>query len=720
MNVLFVCTARSWGGNEKWSLMAIRELESRGHRVHLVARKASIWQGKLADSQIHEHFFLHYLNPWSYIHGGLLLQRLGIDRVLSTKRAEYVVYGVLSRLFHIRHLIRLGIVREIDTAFKRWVYGRLNDGIVVNAKRIRTTLNKCSTIHSDRVKVIYNGIPDPPAETKSDFSIDPLRIVSVGLLQPRKGFHRLIKAVSLLPPELSERIELTILGEGEQRTELEARICELGLQGRVSLPGFSSDVSSELRKASLFVLVSNNEGLSNALLEALSHGLPVLTTDSGGTGEVLTDGEDCILTDGSPEDIAAKLQSVLAGSINLSCLSARACKTAVDTFSLTRMGDELEAFLLGDVRLRILHLLPELRPGGGPINTLRFMRASHKEAEHYAAASCVDPRLYEEYRSHTRQTWDIDLTRVSLRSLFWLLRIVRQINPDVVQGSGKAGSFYGTVLRICTFRRFKFYLTLRGFKVKYSGFKKLFYILFEKFTAFVADGIICVSPSEREYYRNMVQPNPRKILLIPNGIDVTRREPPEDIAAAIARFKVNIVSLSRTTPQKDLVAMLNAFEKVAVLRPDSALHIIGGLSHGEERYERKVRELHAELRCRTQLFFWGDRDSAGDYLHAFDLYWSTALFEGLPTAIIEAFLNGIPVVGTACVGNVDLIRDGETGRLTEIGDVEGTAATLTAALADLNSTNTRRMIEKARSVGADYSPERQRAALLKLYRGEAL
>ena len=122
--LLFVCSARSWGGNEKWSAMAMNSLAARGYEVTLLCRFPGIWKGRLSGvTSLGAPLFLH-LNPFSYMAAMLILGHRNIDCIISTKRAEYVVMGILSRLLGIRHLIRLGIVRPIDSRYKEWVYGR--------------------------------------------------------------------------------------------------------------------------------------------------------------------------------------------------------------------------------------------------------------------------------------------------------------------------------------------------------------------------------------------------------------------------------------------------------------------------------------------------------------------------------------------------------------------------------------------------------------------
>lgn len=87
---------------------------------------------------------------------------------------------------------------------------------------------------------------------------------------------------------------LTIYGEGELREALEKLIASLGMKNRIFLPGVIPDVADQIGRASLFLLVSYSEGVSNALIEAMALGLPVIATDvpGGGTQELIRHGVD--------------------------------------------------------------------------------------------------------------------------------------------------------------------------------------------------------------------------------------------------------------------------------------------------------------------------------------------------------------------------------------------------------------------------------------------
>ncbi|MDE7341910.1 MAG: glycosyltransferase [Lachnospiraceae bacterium] len=117
------------------------------------------------------------------------------------------------------------------------------------------------------------------------------RIVSVGRLDANKNHEMMIRAFAALADRYPE-YTLTIYGEGELREALQKLICSFGLENRIFLPGVIPDVADQIEKAALFLLTSYSEGISNALIEAMALGLPVIATDvpSGGTQELIRHG----------------------------------------------------------------------------------------------------------------------------------------------------------------------------------------------------------------------------------------------------------------------------------------------------------------------------------------------------------------------------------------------------------------------------------------------
>lgn len=124
-------------------------------------------------------------------------------------------------------------------------------------------------------------IPNPPVRTIPGATPPVLPagrfLLGVGRLAPQKRWDRLIAAI----PKLADRdLSVVILGEGDARTALTARIAALGLTGRVDLPGHSADPLPMIARAVAVVLVSDFEGVPSVLREALSLGTPVITTAS--------------------------------------------------------------------------------------------------------------------------------------------------------------------------------------------------------------------------------------------------------------------------------------------------------------------------------------------------------------------------------------------------------------------------------------------------------
>jgi len=165
-----------------------------------------------------------------------------------------------------------------------------------------------------------------PASRDRGASAGPMHILYVGNLIPRKGVRFLIDALHRLPASLPAK--LTILGEGTDRPRLEAQVRELGLHGRVTMPGRvpDPDLHRAFREATVLVLPSivdqrgDTEGLGVVLLEAMSYRIPVIGSAIGGITDIISDGETGLLV--PPEDPAA-IASAIARIATDSALAER-------------------------------------------------------------------------------------------------------------------------------------------------------------------------------------------------------------------------------------------------------------------------------------------------------------------------------------------------------------------------------------------------------------
>jgi glycosyltransferase involved in cell wall biosynthesis len=269
-----------------------------------------------------------------------------IEIIVSTKKKEYFLAGLVARSLGVKHILRLGIVRKMRwPLWHRLVYGRLNDGIIVNAHRIKNELVRYPWMKQHPVRVIYNGIPGLENTPRSDTASGPFVIVSTGMLTRRKGFHLLIEALARIPDENRRSIRLHILGRGREENSLKKLIHRNELEKVVFLEGFT-DPKSWLAKASLFCLLSANEGISNALVEAMAAGVPVLSTDAGGAGEFIIDGENGFLVNRDVDSIVQKLNDLMRfPPEELKTNGIKGKQTVSSLFDMDRMVEELEMCL---------------------------------------------------------------------------------------------------------------------------------------------------------------------------------------------------------------------------------------------------------------------------------------------------------------------------------------------------------------------------------------
>ena len=158
------------------------------------------------------------------------------------------------------------------------------DKVVAISDAVLQTLEAAGIKVNEIAVVIGNPITTAPTDTGA-LSLQylpvprPPFLCSVGRLTEQKGFDTLITAFAKLK---DTRLQLVILGEGELRDALHRQVGELRIKDRVYMPGFVKNPMAVVRKAEAFVMSSRWEGFGNVLVEALSTGVPVVSTDCPG------------------------------------------------------------------------------------------------------------------------------------------------------------------------------------------------------------------------------------------------------------------------------------------------------------------------------------------------------------------------------------------------------------------------------------------------------
>ena len=203
------------------------------------------------------------------------------------------------------------------------------------------------------VRVLYNAIvPDRLAheavDLKALYGLEPPVVVSVGRYVPQKNLDLLLRAVALLR-DGGRRVCLVMVGEGGERARLEALRAELGLEDRVALTGFRSDVPAFLKAADIFAMPSDFEGLPIAHLEAMACGCLLAASRTAPVEEVVRHNRNGLLVDFfSREELVRTLDAVLRAPRDFAPLRAAARRTVISRYRLSACL-ERQAELLRDL-----------------------------------------------------------------------------------------------------------------------------------------------------------------------------------------------------------------------------------------------------------------------------------------------------------------------------------------------------------------------------------
>jgi len=170
---------------------------------------------------------------------------------------------------------------------------KLPDKLVAVSESVKKSFG-----NDDKIAVIYNPVVTPDMLDKSNEPVDQdfftakkvSIIISVGRLSQEKDFATLLRAFAIVEKEIDS--QLVIVGEGKERENLQRLARNLHIEDSVWMPGFVENPYKYVSKSSVFVLSSKFEGFALVLVEALSVGCPVVSTDCpGGPREILENGK---------------------------------------------------------------------------------------------------------------------------------------------------------------------------------------------------------------------------------------------------------------------------------------------------------------------------------------------------------------------------------------------------------------------------------------------
>lgn len=216
-------------------------------------------------------------------------------------------------------------------ALKHWKHLRLRqallkaDWICPPSEWAATEVRRLFPVDPDRVVAVPNGVPPEFLEFSRKADADNGPFLFFGRLSCDKGVDLLLRAYAELPA--ATRPDLHIAGDGEEREHLTALASDLGIIGSVQFLPWQThrQLGERLSQASVCILPSREENYSLAILSAMAVGTPVISTRTGGTPEIITDGKTGLLVKPDSADaLVAALRQALTSPAGLARMGREA------------------------------------------------------------------------------------------------------------------------------------------------------------------------------------------------------------------------------------------------------------------------------------------------------------------------------------------------------------------------------------------------------------
>lgn len=233
------------------------------------------------------------------------------------------------------------------TPLHRWLgrlCTRLADATVTNCDACKEAVVADEWSRPDTVAVLENGVDLQRFARPVERREGPRRVGMVANLRPVKNPQVFVEAAGRVARQFPD-VDFVIAGEGESRAALQQQIAAAGLGGRFGLPGQLADVPAFLAGLDVAVLCSQSEGSSNALLEYMAAGRPIVATAVGGSVQLVKDHVHGLLVPpGDAEALAGAISRLLGQPNMASRLGANARRRVEQHYSLPARARRFEDF----------------------------------------------------------------------------------------------------------------------------------------------------------------------------------------------------------------------------------------------------------------------------------------------------------------------------------------------------------------------------------------
>jgi glycosyltransferase involved in cell wall biosynthesis len=355
MRILHTEASKGWGGQEIRILTEAAGMIARRHEVELACPPDARICAEAARFGVNVNPLpIGRKNPKGLLAMRGFLRAHRFDIVNTHSSTDTWLAALASRGWKAPPLVRTRHISAPvpDNRATRWLYRRASAHVVTTGEALREQLIRHNGLAADHVTSVPTGI-DPARFRPADAAIRAQRRAELGLgsaplvgivatLRSWKGHRYLLDALASLG---DIDAHLAIVGDGPQREALERQAQTLGLAPRIRFAGNRDDVAPWLQSFDVFALPSYaNEGVPQALLQAMFTALPCVTTNAGAIPEIAIDGSTAlVVARENSVALAAALRRLIDDRDLANRLGAGARDLVLSRHGLDRMLDRMEA-----------------------------------------------------------------------------------------------------------------------------------------------------------------------------------------------------------------------------------------------------------------------------------------------------------------------------------------------------------------------------------------
>lgn len=553
----------------------------------------------------------------------------------------------------------------------------LANKVIPNSKTVAETVVTKESVPVDKIAVIQNGMDCAKLNTPCRLNRKDIGLEQGDFVVNMTGNFSWVKNHNFLldaAPEIiknNNKIKFLLVGDGELRRGLQAKVKALGLEDNTIFLGKRTDVLDLLRISDIALNLSFTEGSSNSVLEAMALGKPVVATDISANKELFPDElKKYLVPLGNKQALVEAILKLFANPTERQSITGILTEHISRNFMLSDKINQLESLYMSlldkkprisEKKMRIIFLLTDaLRVGGAQKNILSL--AGYLSAKGHKVFIAAKPggsnrdieksgANYIETDFHFKGINGINTCANKLRG------IITEHNLNIVAPQSLRTAIIAS-------------RAIKNLPIAKPAVISTIYNIGSEFYSLIAGCLLNRTSDyvifESNYERNRLLKrglHPHKSEVAYTGINLQEFSPQEKDAALASNYGLNngqfvIGSISRLSGEKDIATLMRAIAITAKTIDKIKLMLVG-----DGPLREGLKSLAYKLRIEDKVIFAGMQPDTKKFLSLFDLFVLSSRRESLSMAAREAMAMGKTVIISNVGGAGEMIDDGKDGIL---------------------------------------------------------